>query len=415
MVTYEQWNQAIIKYFFDDSDPDEMVFLQTNLETLSEIAEHFDINVEDVAESLKASVRDKVVCYGRVNLWEIYPTDLWEDNPEKEPPQVAFLALTVLAASLMESSDGAFHTNYYIRLNEVLFGKSIKGEPRGFDRCRFEEFWKHLQRWARHQHDVELHWTKGKSTRKYVWYPISQCLINKHNQRTILRFFQDANLKPGAHLAEAQLLSALRSWTSFTALPAKIRRPLERDTPDTRLILSQVNSLLTNWDGEPPPEISSGVKRHRPILIHVQLQLDLFDKVEVRYWFRRRKKTQIDLFPNPLGIETLQLHDEKWFEPIIVPDDYRSFWKLQNRLELKSEGSKPLTFLLKPAEIWVFRCDPERDDGWLSQGNLLLHEEHLVVFRNRLAGEVTSFLQQVCDPEIFSPKSIYVAGEETGW
>ena len=36
MVTYEQWNQAIISHFFEDCNPDQIVFLQTNAETLSD-------------------------------------------------------------------------------------------------------------------------------------------------------------------------------------------------------------------------------------------------------------------------------------------------------------------------------------------------------------------------------------------
>ena len=53
MITYEQWNKAIISYFFEDCEPGQIVFLQTNVETLDEIAELSDFNVSDAADRLK--------------------------------------------------------------------------------------------------------------------------------------------------------------------------------------------------------------------------------------------------------------------------------------------------------------------------------------------------------------------------
>ena len=100
MITYEQWNKAIISYFFEEhDDPDQIVFLQTDAVTLSEIAELSDFNVGDAAESLKEAVKNKVVFYDLVILSKINPTKV-----EEEPTQVAFLALTVLAASEMKNS-----------------------------------------------------------------------------------------------------------------------------------------------------------------------------------------------------------------------------------------------------------------------------------------------------------------------
>ena len=138
-MNYEQWNQAIISYFFEECEPGEIAFLQANDETLSEIAELSDFDVPDAAESLITVVKNEVVKAGdRVNFWNIEPTNRWISFQSKEPPQVAFLALTVLAASRMESSDSGFHTNYYVRLNELLFDKSIQGIPKGIKYQIFE-------------------------------------------------------------------------------------------------------------------------------------------------------------------------------------------------------------------------------------------------------------------------------------
>ena len=137
MITYEQWNKAIISYFFEDhDDPDRVVFLQTDAETLLGIAEKskFKIaNADEAADSLTEAVQNKVVYNGLVDLWKINPTKtlLRGDCPEDEPPQVAFLALTVLAANRMDKSEEASHTNYYVQLHRLLHGKPQSWNSKG--------------------------------------------------------------------------------------------------------------------------------------------------------------------------------------------------------------------------------------------------------------------------------------------
>ena len=415
-MNYEQWNRAIISYFFEECNPGENVFLQIDDETLSEIAALSNFSIENPADSLTQAVRHKFICDGsRVELGDSVPESSCENPLNQEAPQVAFLALTVLAASRMDNADNVSHTNYYARLNELLFGPLVRGRTKGLEGPVFKKYWIELKRWAETRYHVNLYLTEGSSTRKYVWYPISQCLISRQNERTIFRFFQATNLKPGTHVAEAQLLAQLRSWNSFKSLPTKIREPIEQYAPEIRLILSQIQSLLKNWDGEPPAANLHTGKRRRSIAVDVQLCFDLYENVDhVRYWFRCRNDSQISLEPNSLQIEGLKLLNEEWFEPFIVPDDRRSFWSLRNNLELKSADSDALTFRLKASDIWIFRRDPGRDDGWLSQGNLLLHEEHLIVFRDWLKRDVQLFLEQTCE-EIHAPEIIRVAGIDSGW
>ncbi len=409
---YEQWNQAIISYFFEECEPGEIVFLQTNAETLSEIARSSGFNVEDAAESLKVAVRNKIVAGDRINLKQIYPADLrdlWWDIPEKEPPQVAFLALTVLAASLMGSEGAVSSQNYYIRLNELLLRNLIKGKPLGFDprRSQFEGLWKHLQKWARDQHDVELYLTKGPRNRKYVWYPISQSLISKHDLPAIYRFFASNKLHPFSKISGDQLLDKLRYWHDFGTLSAKICHRIDNQHY-AQLIGSQVQLLLKNWDGHeiPPAPPNTCAPINRPSKIDVELRFNLSINVEIRYWFPRRGRNEIDCQINPFGIKRLQTSDsEKWFRPLI--DKEGTFWGQINPLQLQTAESKPAIYTLGHSDIWVFRKDPERDDGWLSQRNMQLYEDHLIVFRKWLANQVIACVKQTCELESETPSPIY--------
>src|SRR6201999_3549553 len=104
------------------------------------------------------------------------------------PSQVAFLALTVLAASRMDvggpNNDGVASTNYYARLNELL-GLDASGAPLGWSNSAFERLWTDLK----HRIAVDLRGLlaagPGPTTRRYVWYPISQSLLSRRDARRL--------------------------------------------------------------------------------------------------------------------------------------------------------------------------------------------------------------------------------------
>ena len=409
MITYDQWNKAIISYFFEDSEPSQIVFLQTNAETLGEIAENSNLNVSDAAESLKEAVRNKVVLYDSVNLWSINPstTNLSNNRSKEEPLQVAFLALTVLAASKMETPD------YYSHLNKLTFDDPERGRWKQNKLEHIERLWKHLQKWVEYHYDIELHLTEGPRTRRFVWYPISQCLINNRDRRIIYHFFRDQELTPVSRISDDQLERHLRTWLRSSAGFTRLNRYFSRE-PYRRLIVSQVQSLLNNWDGEIPPESLQGQRQTTSSPINVELRFNQFDNVEIRYWFRRRGRNEIECRTNPFGINHLQaFSSDQWFRPVIDADSI--FWSLAGRLQLQTDETNPIIYTLNPSDVWVFREDSERDDGWLSQRNMQLYENHLIVFHSRLREQVIDCLRQTCEQKFEDPNPIYVDGEEKDW
>ena len=414
MITYEQWNKAIISYFFEDhDDPDQIVFLQTDANTLFDIATKSNFNVADAdeaADSLAEAVRGKIVYSGSVILSTVNPTE-----GEKEPPQVAFLALTVFAASRMNSDGSISFRDYYTRLNEVLFDESVKNAPQGFDRDYFEKLWMDLQRWVKYQYNLDLHLTKGPRNGWSVWYPKSQCLITKHDQCAIYTFFRRNKLTPFSELSDDDLESQLRYWMSSPTSPSKIGRYLS-NAIYKKSILRQVISLLRNWDGEIPPKLPSH-GRQTTIRIDVEFRFKQFDNTEIRYWFRKRGEDEVDCEPNPLRIERLRLlsSSEKWFRSEI--DNTGTFWNWSSldRLQLQTAETNPVVYTLGLSDVWVFREDSERGDGWLSQERMQLYEDHLIVFRKHLTDQVMDCLRQTCEQDIEAPNFIYVDSKESDW
>ena len=406
-MNYEQWNQAIISYFFEECNPGEIVFLQTDDETLSEIAELSNFSTENPADSLKQAVRDKFICdRNQVDLWNSVPKNFWGNSLNQEAPQVAFLALTVLAASRMDNADSVSHTNYYARLNELLFGPLVRGRTKGLEGPVFKKYWIELKRWAETRHDVNFYLTEGSSNRKYVWYPISQCLISEHDRQRIYRFFSRHNLTPFSEPRDNELYTQLHYWTSSSQGSSKIGRYLTNQYYKES-ILSQVKSILKHWDGQVPPDETPIGTKHRKAPINVQLYFGhISNNVEIRFWFPRRGRDNTDCETNPLGIDCLQTsNSEKWFRPVV--DNKSAFWNWQNCLELKTNEIKSIIYTLAPSDIWVFREDSERDDGWLSQRNMQLYEEHLIVFREKLAEYVLHCLKQTQAMGDDRPNRIY--------
>ena len=410
MVTYEQWNRAIISYFFENRERGEIAFLHTTPDTLPEIAKHAGFDVVDAEESLKDAVRKKVI------INRVIPTDeIWlrRISPaDKEHPHVAFLALCVLAAYNMGTSEEVFHTNYYVPLNILLFDKPNEGKPKGLKYRDWEEFWIYLQDWVKDKHDVELYLTKGPQNRKYVWYPISQCLISSRDRRNIYRFFRAHNLTPFSEIQDKQLERDLHAWLLSSSGSAKIERYFSKETYK-QSILNQVKSLLERWDGYIPPEPLQG-QRQLTSSIRIELRINQIGDAEIRYWFPRRGKNKIACKTNQLVLKTLQTNNsEKWFQS--VTDNNNSFWNLPNLLQLQTNEIKPITYTLHRSDIWVFRKNSECDNGWISQRNMELYEEHCILFHKRLINQVTACLKLTCGEEVEEPKRIYVNEEPNDW
>jgi len=163
--------------------------------------------------------------------------------------------------------------------------------------------------------------------------------------------------------------------------------------------------FISEFQNIPPPLIS----------VDVELRFGLSDSVEIRYWFPRSGRDEIICNNNPLGVQRLQpSHLEKWFRPVI--DHNSVFWTWRSRSPLlQTDETHPIVYTLGASDIWVFREDSERDGGWYSQRTMQLYENHLIVFRERFANQVTDCLRRTCEPEIEEPSYIYVDGKVNRW
>ena len=202
----------------------------------------------------------------------------------------------------------------------------------------------------------------------------------------------------------------LQVWLESSDGSPRIRRYFSNESYK-KSILSQVKLLLKHWDREILPE-PLPCERQTTSPIRVELRFNQSDNINIRFWFLRRGRDEINCEANSLGIKCLQtFNSEKWFRPI--SDNNDTFWNLQDILQLRTDETKPITYTLNSSDIWVFRVDSECDDGWISQKNMCLYEDHLILFHKRLINQVTACLKLTCRQEVETP--IPVNKKKNSW
>jgi hypothetical protein len=138
---------------------------------------------------------------------------------EEPPPSLPVLALSVLAATRMASSEGMRRSNFYGRWIQ-LFGES----PSSYRANKLEHdfpdvaaMWEQLHDW--------LEETDGRygastiSTDDHYWkigFPISQALVRGADRQILTRFFASTRLRPHNpyNVSGRELLRRLRVWTA---------------------------------------------------------------------------------------------------------------------------------------------------------------------------------------------------------
>ncbi|MCG3040450.1 hypothetical protein L7D48_07685 [Streptomyces sp. S1A] len=179
------------------------------------------------------------------------------DGSEGPPPSLPVLALSVLAATRMASSDGMRKTNFYGRWVQ-LFGE----QPGSYRANKLEhafsevaEIWEELDSWLKQTGG--LHGISTVSTGGPYWkigFPISQALVRSADRQILTRFFAATRLRPKNpnRVSGRELLRRLRIWTAGRdrGLSRRLLDEMENaaETGEA-LITSLLRRLADDWDG----------------------------------------------------------------------------------------------------------------------------------------------------------------------
>ncbi|WP_156665102.1 hypothetical protein [Rhodococcus sp. 852002-51564_SCH6189132-a] len=172
----------------------------------------------------------------------------------REPPCLAFLAVTVMAAEEMgKAGEGLAPHAYYARLARLLGLVDQDAALQKQYRQHAELLWKRVNKWLENLEGGRGIPTAFALTHRYVGLPISQALVRESDRRRLSFMFVQYGLSPGMRLAPEDLKPYLDMWltSSSSATSSNLRRLWSRsDSRDRIAAIAAVE--LASWDGGHP-------------------------------------------------------------------------------------------------------------------------------------------------------------------
>ncbi|MCA9959244.1 MAG: hypothetical protein KC443_09420 [Anaerolineales bacterium] len=396
-TTYDQWNLALAKHFYNESQAGKPVYLQVDDDILWQVAPEIGI---DARTAFIAAVRhwsaldtEPFYRFFRYRYWE---TTQLKSDPTIPPPFVAFLGFCVLAAFDMANDENVSSANYYARLQDLL---GIK-RPRKFDDVG--ELWERLNQWL----DEDLEQKYGKATASYVnhrhvGYPISQALLRTADRQKLPDFYLSCGFEPDENWVTPEYFKneLLREATKYSwPFTSRVKRIFETKNSDAMtLVARMVYAEYGGWDGRSSEEIRSGMQPIEPMTLQLELGYDNFE-CTLYPCARSRNGRQF-----PEGVyqyqapRSIKLQPDSnlldWFSAL--PAEPFLSWLFAEKEILLSQGQQYRQQFI-PSPIMLFQEDQEGELGGYVHypKQPVLRETYQLLCHNRLRSQVTSYLQQ---------------------
>ncbi|MCZ7666539.1 MAG: hypothetical protein M5U34_04570 [Chloroflexi bacterium] len=399
-TSYDQWNLALAKHFYNESQAGKPVYLQVDDEMLRCVAPKIGIPQNDGRTAFVAAVRyrsrlndDPFFRFFRYGYWD--RTELKAD-PTTPPPFIAFLGLCVLAAFDMASDENISGANYYVRLQDLLGVK----RPKKFDDVG--ELWERLNRWL----DDDLEQKYGRATasyvnRRHVGYPISQALLRTADLQKLPDFYLSCGLEPDESWVSPEQFkrelqqAALKTTWPFTN---RVKRIFDKKNKDAmNLVAQMVYAEYEGWDGRSSEDIRSGIQPIEPMTLHLELNYDdfectLYPRARSRNGrqfpagaYQYQTSRSVKLQPDPYLLD--------WFAAL---PDTPFLQHLFNEKTVQLNKGKQYRQQFAPTPIMLFREDQDGELGGHVHysGRPILRESYHLLCHNRLRAQVADYLKQ---------------------
>lgn len=252
MATYMQWNDALCEWFFRPDLAGQPVYLSCDPSVPTTVAQAQGWELADPLEDLLAAVRA-----GRGNT---EPLDPWVRQASRwrgagsrgNPPWVAILAVTVLAASGggRDETGPVLHDRAYYRPLRQLLGLPAGPQPRAFDNdvCML---WTFLRQWL----EDDLHGARGRPTARAskhlpnVGWALSQTVLSSAERARLPQFFQAIGARPAEDIAGGVLLACYLRWAVRHPGQGARLATEDRSSPAAQMLAGVLHQSLLSWDG----------------------------------------------------------------------------------------------------------------------------------------------------------------------
>lgn len=268
-MTFLEWNDALVRRFFNESNAGKRVFLAVDEDLVMELGG--PTGKADFVTAVKTQSAGRICREAR------RARENWRNTGSAGiPPYVGYLALFVLAAS----TEGEYHNEgFQKRLHRLLGEEPTNVPPHGF--YDMWELWEDLEIWANDDRKgilgVFICHLSGATP--FVDQFCSQIVLTEGERIRLPQVFADAELDPGAPPASEELaLTVARHGTG--RLHAKTLRRLQRQgSVDEEFRTSTIEAILEelrSWSGAAE---SDGNRREYHIL---RINLNIVDRLSGR-------------------------------------------------------------------------------------------------------------------------------------
>jgi len=410
MVSYTEWNQALVKYFTKGVALGARIYLSVDDDVLERIGRQFgssDSWRDDFCQAVRKEIGINSSSGGNtVNL------DGIRNSFSTPPICVAFLGLMVLAAYEMDrdESSNVNANNYYRRLREILnLTNSEVGAPKGM---KFHyELWDKWNKWLKSEgFEPTAHQGDTQPT-KYINYPISQSVLRKADKENIYKLAQEQGLQNQWNIDSlmSYLCSNTRSLTPHLTQLLNdnqrlevIKKAVQDALDDARAIQEKAISnprFSQNGSRRQKPEFDNSAKgKNGDLTAQIyRTEGDYFSSDYPDFYLYPKQKTGIDLIGASIVIDgistTLQRGDlEGWYLPIfeypILSEELNQGARYQITRSPANDISTCL--VLDKRDFWILTPDPDCPESgiYASFGKVSLGQTFILLCRKELVSLV---------------------------
>lgn len=398
-IQYNQWNLALAKQFYNESQAGKPVYLQVDDELLRSVASKIGIPQDDSRAAFVTAVRHRA----RLNddpFFKFFQYRYWETQLKADlttpPPFIAFLGLCVLAAFDMANDKNVSSANYYVRLEELL---NVK-RPKKFNDVG--ELWERLNHWL----DDDLGQKFGRATasyvnRRHVGYPISQALLRTADRQKLPDFYLSCGLEPDEDWISTDYLKGeLQQLATKTTWPFtnRVKRIFDKRNKDGMILIARmVHAEYADWDGRSSEDIRAGIQPIEPMTLQLELNYDDFEcTLYPRAQSRNGRSFPEGIYQYQASRSIKLEHDPyllDWFSAL--PDE-PFLQNLFTEKEIRLNKGKQYRQQFTSSPIMLFREDQDGELGGFIHypKQPILHETYHLLCHNRLRPQVKSYLKQ---------------------
>lgn len=420
-MDYLDWNNLLIKHYFNSSIAGREVLLYVNDEVICRLGEPYGVGVDNFIEAVKRgpewATKDRF-CQRAVQAY-----NKWRERGLEYPPYVGYLVFFVLAAV---TETNYAHHSYYPGLRKLLDEPQDEGMPYRYDRMIL--LWDDLETWSREDKHEEI----GRFIARIrggwinVGLPRSQTVLSENERRHLPNIFEDACLDP-TDPPSPELIPQILSCYGHSVLEHRTRVLLESSKTEDEVIKKALVELvldeLEEWDGtileQDIREESPRQKVHTSLRLCIKMDSMASEaKTYVRFKISRLFLEEGLHFTRSGDDHVWQCNESHrgWSTPLI---EYRNHAPEKlNGVLLDWEAGERLTdrvvhwhARLRGADVRLFRLGIDRLPDWVETQRLERRIEFLVACKSEFGEKIRTWGNEGC--EQFEEKK--VTGLPSGW